>query len=43
MKKTEAGKRRLLDVNPFLNIKTFPDGVNRAKCKGDSPRFRYNN
>jgi len=33
MKKTEAGKRRLLDVNPFLKIKTFPEGINRDNAK----------
>jgi len=33
MKKTEAGKRRLLDINPFLNIKTFPEGVNRENVR----------
>ncbi|HHB95294.1 MAG TPA: hypothetical protein ENK88_09160, partial [Campylobacterales bacterium] len=26
MKKVEAGKKRLLDVNPFANIKTFDEG-----------------
>jgi hypothetical protein len=33
MKKTEAGRRRLLDVNPFLNIKTFPDGITRENVR----------
>jgi len=33
MKKTEAGKRRLLDVNPFLNIKTYPEGIDKGNAK----------
>jgi predicted ThiF/HesA family dinucleotide-utilizing enzyme len=33
MKKTEAGKRRLLDVNPFLNIKTYPEGISKNNAK----------
>ncbi len=33
MKKVEAGKKRLLDVNPFLNIKTFENGINKDNAK----------
>jgi len=33
MKKVEAGKKRLLDVNPFLNIKTYGDGINKDNAE----------
>ena len=33
MKKVEAGKKRLLDVNPFANIKTFDEGINRENAR----------
>jgi molybdopterin/thiamine biosynthesis adenylyltransferase len=33
MKKVEAGRRRLLDVNPFLKIRTFEDGINRENAR----------
>ncbi len=33
MKKTEAGKRRLLDVNPFLDIKTYPEGIDKSNAR----------
>ena len=33
MKKVEAGKKRLLDVNPFINIRTFEDGIDKNNAK----------
>ena len=33
MKKVEAGKKRLLDVNPFANITTFEDGINKDNAR----------
>jgi len=33
MKKVEAGKKRLLEVNPFANIKTFADGIDKNNAK----------
>jgi len=33
MKKVEAGKKRLLDVNPFANIRTFEEGINRDNAR----------
>jgi len=33
MKKVEAGKQRLLDVNPFANIRTFEDGINKDNAR----------
>ncbi|HHD81232.1 MAG TPA: hypothetical protein ENK99_06560 [Campylobacterales bacterium] len=33
MKKVEAGKKRLLDVNPFANIKTFDEGINKDNAR----------
>jgi len=32
-KKVEAGKKRLLDVNPFCNIKTYPEGINKENAE----------
>jgi len=32
-KKVEAGKKRLLDVNPFCNIKTYPEGINKENAQ----------
>ncbi len=32
-KKVEAAKVRLLDVNPFCNIKLYPDGVNKDNAQ----------
>ena len=29
MKKVDAGKKRLLDVNPFAKIRTFDEGINK--------------
>jgi hypothetical protein len=34
MKKVEAGKQRLLDVNPFLKVRTFEDGIDKNNAKG---------
>ncbi len=33
MKKVEAGKKRLLDVNPFIEVKTFEDGINKHNAR----------
>ncbi|MCH9739956.1 MAG: ThiF family adenylyltransferase [Epsilonproteobacteria bacterium] len=33
MKKVEAGKKRLLDVNPFAKITTFEDGINKENAR----------
>jgi len=33
MKKVKAGKERLLDINPFLKIKTFEEGINSKNAK----------
>jgi len=33
MKKVEAGKKRLLEVNPFVNIRTFGDGINKDNAR----------
>jgi len=33
MKKVEAGKERLLDINPFAKITTFKDGINKNNAR----------
>ena len=33
MKKVEAGKKRLLDVNPFVNIELFKEGINKDNAR----------
>jgi tRNA A37 threonylcarbamoyladenosine dehydratase len=33
MKKVEAGKKRLLEVNPFIEVKTFDMGINKENAK----------
>ena len=33
MKKVEAGKKRLLDINPFVNIRTFKEGINKDNAR----------
>jgi tRNA A37 threonylcarbamoyladenosine dehydratase len=33
MKKVEAGKKRLLDVNPFVNIELFEEGINKDNAR----------
>ncbi len=33
MKKVEAGKKRLLDINPFAKIRTFENGINKENAK----------
>jgi len=33
MKKVEAAKERLLDVNPFIKIKTFENGIDKNNAK----------
>ncbi len=32
-KKVDAGKKRLLDVNPFAQIKTYPEGINKENAE----------
>jgi tRNA A37 threonylcarbamoyladenosine dehydratase len=36
MKKVEAGKERLLDINPFAKITTFKDGINKNNERKNS-------
>jgi tRNA A37 threonylcarbamoyladenosine dehydratase len=33
MKKVEAGKKRLLEVNPFAKISTFDEGINKENAR----------
>jgi len=33
MKKVEAGMERLLDINPFLEVEIFPEGINKENAR----------